>query len=673
MTLSDGDVAVASYQTITRFDSIGGAVVWSLDLATIPLGNASEPQTRSINGFVLVDLDRLIVVVSLRPTSCVPSFCVASAHVLAVNATAGTVSAGEATVGSYVVSDQSVDDVHVVLAPELRFFVQFQALIGHDTQVSVGTLFAYDCATLNLLWTTSNLSSRYPVLASSFVVAIALDSSVQTHVAVWKLLDSATGAPLQLFVSVPVNLSACVLPSVHGEVRLVCASATIITAFRFADPEVIWTVEAPSNSSAELPQLSWLSSHSPPAILVANSNAMQVRNLDTGAVIVASPTEGCCQDHAKVFPLLDVVIRLYDSGRISAYSIDNGLHLWSVNSQLTTSTSAFAEAGRLLFAVDDDMMAAFRVGKSASVVTVTAVSHVDSLVLFLECGPPCLHGKCNQTGSCVCQSGYIGVACDSCSGEQPVRCTMGTCAGVANRTQCSGCRYGYVGDDCTIECPNGHEFPCGGPGHGTCLRSVSGGYCECNATSVWVGANCTQMCPGAPSNTCGGRSNGQCESRTASCSCVASSYLSSIDGLCYPCPPDSGTLYPNVTNITACVRCPAGRWGSDPRSCQSCLSTGCSGGVTCAPGYTGESCGLCVAGWYQQIDSTINLVTCHTCSSASAIVVLIVVVTLGFATLLLLWLQSKPLIQRVCIPLKIGYVYLQGESSVLLCVLDFVA
>jgi hypothetical protein len=129
----------------------------------------------------------------------------------------------------------------------------------------------------------------------------------------------------------------------------------------------------------------------------------------------------------RCFPLLDVVIRLYDSGRISAYSIDNGLHLWSVNSQLTTSTSAFAEAGRLLFAVDDDMMAAFRVGKSASVVTVTAVSHVDSLVLFLECGPPCLHGKCNQTGSCVCQSGYIGVACDSCSGEQPVRCTMGTC------------------------------------------------------------------------------------------------------------------------------------------------------------------------------------------------------------------------------------------------------
>jgi len=226
--------------------------------------------------------------------------------------------------------------------------------------------------------------------------------------------------------------------------------------------------------------------------------------------------------------------------------------------------------------------------------------------------------------------------------------------------KCSGCHYGYWGDYCQYECPNGATLPCGGSGHGTCQPA---GVCFCNSTYGWAGLNCTDLCPGAPDNICGGSKYGDCNTYTAQCQCNRYAWHDNSTRLCVPCPKDSGTIYnrPN-DNASYCVSCPAGQYGTDPTYCQNCLSDGCTGGASCAPGYFGDLCGLCEPGYYQEFNSQLKVNGCHSCKATSILAVLLLLVALAVATVLLLWLQSKPIVQRAFIPLKVGYTYLQGSQ-----------
>jgi len=238
---------------------------------------------------------------------------------------------------------------------------------------------------------------------------------------------------------------------------------------------------------------------------------------------------------------------------------------------------------------------------------------------------------------------------------------MGLCS--SNGT-CGPCHYGYWGYDCTHECPNGASLPCGGSNHGLCHPFT--GECICNTTLGWAGANCTAACPQAAGVVCGGSQYGSCLQGSATCSCTWQAYLNNVTRTCLACPVNSGTISGQLnSNASYCVSCPAGSYGVNPNECVRCLFAGCAGGIACAPGYRGDTCAQCEPDYYQQYDSKLSLTACLTCNGASLIIIAVLVVALLLATILLLWLQSKPAIQRSFAPLKVGYTYLQGKRAAL--------
>lgn len=135
------------------------------------------------------------------------------------------------------------------------------------------------------------------------------------------------------------------------------------------------------------------------------------------------------------------------------------------------------------------------------------------------------HGTCSQWGTCQCDSNYVGHRCDSqchdnttCSGHG--KCTsIGTCV-------CDPC---FHGDDCSQSC-NG-QGQCKG-GQCQCDDCHLGKFCEsecndhgrcnsngtCTCTDNWLEDKCTR--PGCPSKTldeCSG--HGICMAGSGKCYC----------------------------------------------------------------------------------------------------------------------------------------------------------
>ncbi len=106
--------------------------------------------------------------------------------------------------------------------------------------------------------------------------------------------------------------------------------------------------------------------------------------------------------------------------------------------------------------------------------------------------------SCNADGSCSCQSGWWGAACNqTCPGTAPsptspstlIPCSgHGACSAVSG--QCS-CAVGYAGADCSKLCPGAASGPaCSGKG----LCDALSGECKCVAG--YYGSDCSRMSDG---------------------------------------------------------------------------------------------------------------------------------------------------------------------------------
>jgi alpha-tubulin suppressor-like RCC1 family protein len=147
-------------------------------------------------------------------------------------------------------------------------------------------------------------------------------------------------------------------------------------------------------------------------------------------------------------------------------------------------------------------------------------------------GKPCnLHGRCTKIGGCDCDLGYVGSECEtSCRG---VSKGLGICAGhgvcvtgkeLAFQTggnqfvqppiipwtrptlsqlvagDCA-CNAGYVGEDCSKECPSSSQQICSSRGICSVPRSSSvNATCACSGEGLpgsgFFGAACEFVCPG---------------------------------------------------------------------------------------------------------------------------------------------------------------------------------
>jgi hypothetical protein len=123
------------------------------------------------------------------------------------------------------------------------------------------------------------------------------------------------------------------------------------------------------------------------------------------------------------------------------------------------------------------------------------------------------NGKCTS-GSCVCNSTWVGSMCDipNCPGTPDCN-LQGRCIVDAQNMPVCSCFDGFAGADCatSVSCTNG----CNG-NHGTCVTNTSTPYCVC--TGDWQGADCSiPIC----ANACSG--NGVCSalSNPPQCNCAA--------------------------------------------------------------------------------------------------------------------------------------------------------
>ena len=141
-------------------------------------------------------------------------------------------------------------------------------------------------------------------------------------------------------------------------------------------------------------------------------------------------------------------------------------------------------------------------------------------------GQPCgLHGMCalaadGVTGTCNCDLGYGGAACDLQCPVDVTTCGHGTCVGESNcscsgnwsqssiSSSCSFCLRGNYGPTCNESCPDCN--------HGTCRDGTNGdGSCVCDFG--WFGARCNSECPGGAANPCSG--HGLCSAVNGTCTC----------------------------------------------------------------------------------------------------------------------------------------------------------
>jgi len=134
------------------------------------------------------------------------------------------------------------------------------------------------------------------------------------------------------------------------------------------------------------------------------------------------------------------------------------------------------------------------------------------------------HGSCDNSGQCVCDSGYFngrGSVSDQCGMTCEGGCPSdrGECKSVGSSLQCF-CFDGFFGKNCEQSCKSNNTLPCSG--HGTCeILASSGLQCICDAH--YTGEDCMIRCPGRDviSEPCSG--HGLCSQdtdTTAKCTCT---------------------------------------------------------------------------------------------------------------------------------------------------------
>lgn len=118
-----------------------------------------------------------------------------------------------------------------------------------------------------------------------------------------------------------------------------------------------------------------------------------------------------------------------------------------------------------------------------------------------ECAGGCGNGLCVR-GHCLCQSGFVGATCLAQVNNCP-----GGCSGVANGVCSSGicvCYAGYSGPTCSNFCK--HNCTYLGDVNGRCSASF-----KCICKIGFSGDDCSVTCP----NRCSG--HGECSDHTCSC------------------------------------------------------------------------------------------------------------------------------------------------------------
>lgn len=159
------------------------------------------------------------------------------------------------------------------------------------------------------------------------------------------------------------------------------------------------------------------------------------------------------------------------------------------------------------------------------------------------CDPACIQGICTAPGTCTCEAGWGGAACDACAPgfwglvcEACPDCGNGTCDdGLGGLGTCT-CDFGFAEPDCAV-----------------CLPGHWGS--DCDACPVCVHGACREGLDG--------------------------------DGACACDPGWEGDL---------CDRCAPGFWGTDCQACPTCVNGACSEGLdgdgtcVCDPGWLGALC-----------------------------------------------------------------------------------
>lgn len=222
---------------------------------------------------------------------------------------------------------------------------------------------------------------------------------------------------------------------------------------------------------------------------------------------------------------------------------------------------------------------------------------------------------CMGDGSCLCQPGYTGIACNRvCPGGFSNPCSFnGRCT--ANAT-CL-CDSGWRGTECQQECPGGYENPCSN--HGVCLDDAT---CLCD--EGYKGYDCSRTCEkGIAGLLCSGPQRGICTDlgvcicgpgfRGSACQIQCKGGLDvngnecSGNGVCLSTP--NPTLQLSIGDC----KCNSGYRGSDcSRECDGGAQLPCAGhgicttlgNCDCSPalddsdrGWRGQNCSLpCTAG-----------------------------------------------------------------------------
>ncbi|XP_052801424.1 protein draper-like isoform X2 [Mya arenaria] len=195
----------------------------------------------------------------------------------------------------------------------------------------------------------------------------------------------------------------------------------------------------------------------------------------------------------------------------------------------------------------------------------------------------------NDTEWCTKGCGTVGKYGANCTSN----CSCPTTHAFENCEQFTGyclCKPGYMGLNCSVECPPGsygsnctHNCTC--QNNSTCDRET--GTCNCSSSPGWTGSSCEEECDAGTygkdcQHNCTCNGNQTCDHVTGNCTCMA--------GLTGPNCTDE------CTNFTFGVSC-AKNCKCLENTTESCNKT--TGHCTCTAGYMGDACDeVCIPGFY---------------------------------------------------------------------------
>eukprot|EP00659_Diplonema_papillatum_P003599 gene3599-5584_t len=236
-------------------------------------------------------------------------------------------------------------------------------------------------------------------------------------------------------------------------------------------------------------------------------------------------------------------------------------------------------------------------------------------------GLPCSgHGVCEVSGSCTCESMFQGLLCDKlcsafagdtvpcgsrgeCLSNGECSCARDSVSGYWAGDRCEACLATsdaqYVGEACTIACPNPGSKVCSG--HGYCVLPPQRSKAECVCYSGFCNAQCQDTCAATcPAQTYGvsctacpcAATDGSCDGDTGQCSCFAGKYGADCATTCDP-PCTNGACVLDTAGSPYC-KCFMGYYGGqctqvcggaasveeacarDPRRCRTDGTCDCS-------------------------------------------------------------------------------------------------